>query len=121
MGCVPKKVMYNTSHVNEVLHEAKHFGFTVGDVSFDWAAIKKSRDRYVQRLNGIYESGLDKLNIQRYSGFAAFSGPNTVVIDGTATVTAKHILIAVGGAPTPLGKIFFLPWRIYLLLMVSSQ
>lgn len=31
--------------------------------SFDWPTIKRYRDRYIQRLNGIYESGLDKLNV----------------------------------------------------------
>jgi glutathione reductase (NADPH) len=26
VGCVPKKVMYSTSHVNETIHEAHNFG-----------------------------------------------------------------------------------------------
>eukprot|EP01036_Dinobryon_divergens_P036997 gene36997-48280_t len=63
VGCVPKKVMFNTSMVNEVIHDAKHFGFTVGNVAFDWGIVKKSRDRYIERLNKIYEDGLDKLNV----------------------------------------------------------
>ena len=27
VGCVPKKVMWNTAFVNEVLHDAKDYGF----------------------------------------------------------------------------------------------
>ena len=46
---VPKKVMYNASHVNEVLHEAKEFGFSVSDVSFNWSKLKAYRDRYISR------------------------------------------------------------------------
>ena len=30
---------------------------------FDWGKMKKARDRYIGRLNGIYEDGLDKLKV----------------------------------------------------------
>ena len=114
VGCVPKKVMYNTSHVRETLHEAKEFGFTIPEgTTFDWGKVKLYRDRYIKRLNGIYEGGLDKLNIERITGLASFDGPNTLVVspshsDDTTTasnkkVTAQHILIAVGGEPNKLG------------------
>ena len=109
VGCVPKKVMYNTAHVAEVIHEAKEFGFTInGEVTFDWGKLKLYRDRYIKRLNGIYEGGLDKMNIDRITGLAAFDGPNNLVLSNTADgaekrITAKHILIAVGGTPNKLG------------------
>ena len=35
----------------------------VEKASFDWATLKRYRDRYIQRLNGIYESGLDRLEV----------------------------------------------------------
>jgi len=107
MGCVPKKVMWNASTVHETLHEAKEFGFTVTEgVTFDWGKIKLYRDRYIKRLNGIYESGLDKLKIDRIEGMASFDGANTLQIaseSGNKKITAEHILIAVGGAPNKLG------------------
>lgn len=105
VGCVPKKVMFNASHVAETIKESKEFGFSVNGFTFDWKALKTFRDRYIQRLNGIYESGLDKLNITRYSGMGSFKGPNTIeIIDGDSvqTVTSKDILIAVGGTPKSL-------------------
>ena len=40
-------------------------------VSFDWATLKRYRDRYIQRLNGIYESGLDKLEVDSLPIFTA--------------------------------------------------
>lgn len=111
VGCVPKKVMYNTATVNEVLHQAKEFGFNVPEgVTFDWGKLKQYRDRYIKRLNVIYEGGLDKLGITRIQGLASFQGPNTLTVtnneeaDGVnkRQVTAEHILIAVGGAPNKL-------------------
>lgn len=90
--------------------------FDIKDVSFDWGTIKKYRDRYIQRLNGIYEGGLDKLNVRndgvlvalkfsqitRINGMAEFVGPKTLKV-GDQTYTADHILVAVGGAPNTLG------------------
>jgi len=108
VGCVPKKVMFNASHVNEVLHEAKEFGFSVSDVSFNWSKLKAYRDRYISRLNGIYVSGLDKLNVTHIDGFASFIDPQTIKVVGAdkekeTILRGKHILIAVGGAPNGLG------------------
>ena len=68
--------------------------------------MKASRDRYIKRLNGIYESGLDKVHIERISGHASLSGKGKVKVTSAGKETelaADSILIAVGGAPKPLG------------------
>jgi len=107
VGCVPKKIMYTTSHVNETLHDAKHYGFEVKDVKFDWSKIKQSRDVYIGRLNRIYENGLDNAKVTRISGKAAFKNDKTVTVrtkDGKEeTYSADHIVVAVGGSPRKLG------------------
>lgn len=56
VGCVPKKVMWNAAHVAEILHHAKHFGFTLGDTDFSWSTLRARRDAFVKRLNGVYDS-----------------------------------------------------------------
>ena len=60
--------MYNASHVAETMHEASHFGFEPVKPVFKWESLKLFRDTYIKRLNGIYESGLDKLNVTRING-----------------------------------------------------
>lgn len=102
VGCVPKKIMWNTSYVQEVIHDAPQFGFTVKDVSFDWSTIKASRDKYIARLNTIYSSGLDNAKIVRIEGFASFTGKNSIKVNNQI-LTGTHILIAVGGLPRKLG------------------
>mmetsp|Transcript_29707 Transcript_29707/g.32338 ORF Transcript_29707/g.32338 Transcript_29707/m.32338 type:complete len:413 (+) Transcript_29707:1-1239(+) len=92
--------MFNASHVVETIKQAKEFGITVGEVSFDWNTLKRYRDRYIQRLNGIYESGLEKLKIDRINGFASFIDKNTLRVNDQV-IRANHILIAVGGRPSP--------------------
>lgn len=107
VGCVPKKIMYTTAHVNETLHEAGHYGFKVDKIEFDWSKIKHSRDVYIGRLNKIYENGLDNAKVSRILGKASFTGLKTLSVrdkDGKdAIYSAEHIVIAVGGAPRKLG------------------
>ena len=60
--------------------------------------MKKSRDDYVKRLNGIYFSNLQKDNVEYVKGHATFTGPREVSV-GDQKYTAKHILIATGTKP----------------------
>ena len=109
VGCVPKKIMYNASHIAEAIHDADQFGFVNVDkekISFNWAAMKESRDRYIKRLNAIYESGLDKVHVERINGHGSLTGPGKVrvVSEGKETeIEAESILLATGGAPNALG------------------
>lgn len=109
VGCVPKKVMWNAASIAETLHDMKHYGFSGYDsdaVSFDWSFIKNNRDKYIVRLNGIYERNMANSGVDRILGTASLTGDgNSVVVtpsDGGDPVTykAKHVLIAVGGYPT---------------------
>ena len=99
VGCVPKKVMWNAASVALSLADADDYGFhvTVGDS--DWAALKRKRDAYVLRLNGIYERNLAAKGVAYVRGAARFLDKNTVEVNGER-LTARHIVIATGGRPT---------------------
>jgi glutathione reductase (NADPH) len=105
VGCVPKKVMWSAASIAETVHDMHHYGFTgVEEISFDWNFIKQNRDRYIKRLNGIYERNLENSGVTRIMGLASFDGENSVTVvpsDGGDPISykAKHILIAVGGLP----------------------
>src|SRR5579871_1239012 len=99
--------MWNTADMAEHLRDAPEYGFHIpgGVPSFDWTTIKKKRDAYIKRLNGIYERNVEKDHCDYLSADATFVGPNKVKIDyidgsGSATLTGKHICIAVGGHPS---------------------
>lgn len=112
VGCVPKKLMWMAAHQREQIvgsvATAAGNGFTVPASAgeFDWVGMKKRRDAYVTRLNGVYENGWKKLGIDVVMGLASFESGNSVRVartDGTETVfEGKHILIACGGQPTTL-------------------
>ncbi|ELT92765.1 hypothetical protein CAPTEDRAFT_228039 [Capitella teleta] len=98
VGCVPKKVMFNTAMHAEMIHDHKDYGFDVTVNKFDWSVIKKKRDDYVKRLNGIYEGNLKKSQVDFIEGAAKFNADGNVEVDGKV-YTGKHILIATGGMP----------------------
>ena len=98
VGCVPKKVMWHAaSHLHHIEHAAD-YGFDVAVNGHDWAALKGRRDAYVKRLNGIYESNLDKSGVSYIAGAASFVDAHTVAV-GDAEYQAERIVIATGGRP----------------------
>lgn len=103
VGCVPKKVMWNTASIYETLRQAKGYGYEFGEVKFNWAIIKNKRDAYIKRLNGIYDTNIQKENIEHFHGHASFVNETTITItkEGSEPIEIQgtHILIATGGHP----------------------
>ncbi|XP_058693383.1 glutathione reductase, mitochondrial isoform X2 [Poecile atricapillus] len=100
VGCVPKKVMWNTAVHAEFVHDHADYGFETSGVKFNWRTIKEKRDAYVRRLNDIYENNVKKARIDIIRGYGKFTADAepTVEVDGKK-YTAPHILIATGGRP----------------------
>ena len=98
VGCVPKKIMWTTSRIAEILHDAPAYGFNIKQNGFDWGTIKKARDNYIKRLNQIYHRGLDVSGVTKIEGWARFSGEREVTV-GDETYRGNHVLIATGGRP----------------------
>jgi len=98
VGCVPKKVMWNGAMLAHALEEAGDYGFGIQAPTFDWPALKAARDRHVLDLNGYYERNLAKNGVEIVRGSGRFVGPKTVKV-GSETLSADHVVIAVGGRP----------------------
>uniref|UniRef100_A0A9J7XYQ8 Glutathione reductase n=1 Tax=Cyprinus carpio carpio TaxID=630221 RepID=A0A9J7XYQ8_CYPCA len=105
VGCVPKKVMWNTSTHAEYLHDHEDYGFEGAKADFNWQLIKRKRDAYVSRLNQIYRNNLDKAKIESIHGYARFTDdPEPTVEVNGKKYTAPHILIATGGHPSTVSE-----------------
>lgn len=100
--------MWYTADIAEKLKHAKEYGFDIkGDPTFNWPIIKKRRDDYVHKLNGIYERNLEKDKVDYIPGKARFAGPHELVVkplDGgeERSITAEYICVAVGGRPSTI-------------------
>lgn len=97
-GCVPKKLFVYASHFAEEFEDAAGFGWTVADAKFDWPTLVKNKDAEIDRLNGIYIKNLEASGVEILQGRAIVKDAHTVTLDGR-DITAKYILVAVGGTP----------------------
>jgi glutathione reductase (NADPH) len=98
VGCVPKKVMWYAAQHAHQFHHVADYGFDVELRGHDWAGLKARRDAYIERLNGIYRTNLDKRGVTYISGWARFVDANTLEVDGRR-IEAGRIVIATGGRP----------------------
>ena len=99
-GCVPKKFLVYGADYGESIREAKEYGWTAENVSFDWAHLRDCVQMEVNRLSGIYSTILEKNGATLFRERAEFVDAHTLKLqDSGKTVTAETILIAVGGHP----------------------
>src|SRR5215216_561041 len=98
-GCVPKKLFVLGSHVHDEIEDAAGFGWTVGDVKFDWKTLIANKDKEIARLEAIYTANVEKAGGEVVKSRAVFQDPHTLRLADGKTVTAKVVLIATGGAP----------------------
>ncbi len=97
-GCVPKKLYVYASEFPAHFEDAKGYGWTVGETSFDWNALVAAKEAEITRLQGLYTKGLDGSNVQIYDSRAKLIDAHTIELTKTGErVTAEYILIATGG------------------------
>ena len=98
-GCVPKKLMVFASEYPEMVADARSYGWDASIGGFDWAAFRSKLDAELDRLEKAYRGGLSGAGVTVFDARAVLVDAHTVQLAGGETVTAKHILVATGGAP----------------------
>ena len=99
-GCVPKKLLVYGSRYGSDLLDAREFGWTCAEQSFDWPTLIRNVKREVDRLNGVYTQTLEKAGVDRFLTRALLVSPREVALaDRDGAVSAKTILVATGGHP----------------------
>lgn len=98
VGCVPKKLLVYGSHFAEDFEQAKGYGWTVGQTSFDWPTLIANKNQEIERLNGIYRKLLVNSGVTLLEGHGHLADPHTVEVNGQR-YSAERILIATGGWP----------------------
>ncbi|MGD9502223.1 MAG: glutathione-disulfide reductase [Methyloceanibacter sp.] len=99
-GCVPKKLFVYGSRYGGDFADARGFGWSCEDLSFDWPTLIRNVRREVDRLNGVYTRTLERAGVALHLTRAALAGPHEIALaDRDGTVSAKTILIATGAHP----------------------
>ena len=99
-GCVPKKYLVYGAEYGEAIKTAAHYGWSTGKAEFSWPALRDAVQAEVSRLSGIYSGILEKNGADLFRERAEFVDKHTVRLTASGReITAKTILIAVGGRP----------------------
>lgn len=112
IGCIPSKALLKNAEVAHTLqHRGKEFGFSAGNVTFDYkVAFKRSRqvsDRLVKGVGFL----MKKNKIDTYDGTGKFVDPHTIEValnkGGTEQVRGENIIISTGARPRHLPGVDF--------------
>jgi glutathione reductase (NADPH) len=98
-GCVPKKMLVYGAHFAEDLQDAKNFGWTAENCTFDWKVLRDNVLKDVDRLNKAYTETLTNHKVEIIEQRATVSGPHDVTLADGTKKTAKHILVCTGARP----------------------
>lgn len=98
-GCVPKKLLVYGSHFAEDLEDAANYGWAFDNPRFDWPRLRDHVLNDVDRLNGLYEKTLESHGVERIMERATITGPHGIKLASGRELTARTILVAVGGWP----------------------
>jgi glutathione reductase (NADPH) len=99
-GCVPKKLFVLGSRIRDEIEDAAGFGWSIGQVSFDWPTIIANKDKEIGRLESIYTTNLEKSGADVVKSRAILEDRHTVQLQSTGkAVKARYVLIATGSRP----------------------
>jgi glutathione reductase (NADPH) len=106
VGCVPKKLMVFASRYPGEIKEMAGYGWKgATEGTFDWKVFLENKNKEITRLNNVYQNFvLKNAGVEVIEAAGSLDGPNAVTVrhtesGETSTLTAKNILIAVGGWP----------------------
>ncbi|HET9161112.1 MAG TPA: glutathione-disulfide reductase [Caulobacteraceae bacterium] len=97
-GCVPKKFMVYAAEFSHAFEDARGFGWTIPEPTFDWKRFLARKDDEIARLSGAYATNLQKAGADLVHARAVLRDAHTIELVGkNQTITADKILIATGG------------------------
>ncbi|XP_011632561.1 thioredoxin reductase 2, mitochondrial isoform X2 [Pogonomyrmex barbatus] len=105
VGCIPKKLMHQAALLGEAIHEAATFGWQLDPkaIKIDWEALRTAVQNHVKSVNWVTRVELRTKKIEYFNALGHFKDEHTIVgltKNGEEKIlTAKNILIAVGGRP----------------------
>jgi len=98
-GCVPKKMMVFASGYSTAAVEARSFGWQFEIGGFDWPLFRKRLHEGLDHLESVYRANLTKAGAEIFDQRAHLTDAHTVELADGQSFSAKHILVATGGAP----------------------
>lgn len=104
VGCIPKKLMHQSALLGEALKDSKEFGWKTPDnIQHDWETMKNAIQDYIGSLNWGYRVQLRDKKVEYINALGEFVDSHKLLLTPknkkTKEVTARNIVVAVGGRP----------------------
>jgi glutathione reductase (NADPH) len=100
-GCDPKKMLISGAEAVDMAGRMRGRGVS-GDARINWRDLIAFKRTFTDPVPANQERRYADQGIDAYHGTAHFTGPSTIQVDGQ-TLQARHVLIATGARPLPLG------------------
>ncbi len=104
-GCIPTKALLKGAEVAQTLAHADVFGFSVGDVDFDFPKLVKHSRSVANRLIQGVAYLMKKNGVTVIDGYARITGKGRLDVErdgNTEAYRADHIILATGARPRDL-------------------
>eukprot|EP00825_Cyclidium_porcatum_P022607 TRINITY_DN2487_c0_g2_i2.p1 TRINITY_DN2487_c0_g2~~TRINITY_DN2487_c0_g2_i2.p1 ORF type:complete len:411 (-),score=79.25 TRINITY_DN2487_c0_g2_i2:627-1859(-) len=110
VGCIPKKLMHFAALWGESQEAQKNAGWKINEKNeHDWKQLVSMVQMHIKKLNWFYKTDLQEQEIKYYNALASLVDKNTIQLTSAdkkvQTVTAKYIIVAVGGRPQFLPEV----------------
>ncbi len=100
-GCDPKKMLVSGEEAVDTVRRMRGHG-VAGEARIDWPELMAFKRGFTGPVPGRQERRYAEQGIAAVRGLARFIGPDTVAVNGRE-MKARHVLIATGARPAPLG------------------
>jgi glutathione reductase (NADPH) len=101
-GCDPKKVLVASAEAVDWARRLQGKGIEPGGIRIDWSVLMRFKRTFTEPVPAAREQSFAKAGIVTFHGRARFENDATVRV-GDDRLVGKHILIASGAQPAPLG------------------
>jgi len=112
VGCIPKKLMHTAALLRESMLDYDAYGWELGDEKslpqvVNWPKMVQNVQNHIKSLNFKYRVELREKDVKYEKKLASFTDdPHTIEMKdkngNISTATARRIVVAVGGRPTPI-------------------
>jgi len=101
-GCQPKKYLVAAAEVVELAHQMSKLGVQPA-TGIDWPALMRSKTAFTSAVPARTERDFEEAGVEMFHGTSRFVSPAEITVNDGTTVRAKHLVVATGARPAPLG------------------
>jgi glutathione reductase (NADPH) len=101
-GCDPKKVLIGAAELMDWIHNMQGRGAALEGARVDWPALMRFKRSFTGSMPQKVEEGFKGAGIDSFHGRARFTDGTALQL-GDTTLKGRHVLIAAGARPAPLG------------------